>query len=337
MQIAVSIMAAVGLFFANGVSAAHTLKFINHCAHDMYVWPIGNYFIENQIPETNAGYTHIPPFGGSVILDMGPNDKTSFKMRDRPHYVPAPKGIVQAEIFWQTDIRAIWYDISAINCGHGLGTSNPSFCPFLPGGVKLWFLDADPEICPVSYCTNVADCSKNPTVYQHEGPYPFEPSFRCDEDYDAIFEACVYGHSPQSAPGPEDEDYAEGPSDGYNQPSSAPPAPTAEPEPESDCSPSHTGACGWHTYPYRMPAHTLSLTRPPARPESTAPAHCYTPRPEAKTYPVPAGYPAKIMCWNAECTCRTASKEDAAWLPPNDPDSCPHEVLPPECKDLMRG
>jgi hypothetical protein len=344
MQVAVLSMAVLDLFFANGVTAVPTVELINHCSHDLYFWYVGQAMKGRT--ETNDRYTVVPPLGGSAIVEMQPNDGASLKIRDRPHYVPAPKGIIAVEFNWNTSQSAIWYDLSGIDCNIRADPSDPYWCPFFSGGAKIWLPGADIKHFSAPECTTGTDCEASGTYMKH-GFWLDEPTFRVDDTYNTIFEACIYKDSPRTAPiagdvlSPMDEDYTEEPSDGNDQtpPSDpyqsppAPPAPTAEPQPNPP--PSHTD--GWHTYPYPMPAHTLSLTRPPARPESTHPAHCYTARPEAKRYPVPAGYPPKILCWNAECTCRTATKEDAASLPPNDPDSCPDDVFFPECRELMRS
>lgn len=266
---------AVLSLFVSIVSAAHTLKVVNYCSHNLYFWTIGPSMLGKQ--ETNDFYTVVPGNGGSVIHDMEPYASVSIKIRDRPHYVPAPKGILQAEYWWEPDTSSIWYDFSAIDCGRFLGPDDPWWCPFLPGGVRMSVPDADTKLCPVAECQSGANCEDTYT-YTKPGSWKGEPTLRCDHNYDVIFETCVAAYSPQTIAGPEDDDYNQSPSVDYHRPL---PEDAYHPPPPSR--PAHPGLLdSWNKVSI---SHPHQPDPPPPTPpipndDSSSPAHCRNARPQ---------------------------------------------------------
>ncbi|KAF2687231.1 hypothetical protein K458DRAFT_485489 [Lentithecium fluviatile CBS 122367] len=337
---------ALTILFTCLASAAHILKLTNYCSHNLYFWTIGP--SSKGKPETNDAYIVVPGGGGSVIHDMivTAESGVSLKIRDRPHYVPAPRGILQAEYKWEPHSGSIWYDFSAIDCDHNMGPDHPFWCPFLPGGVKMYVPNADPDMCAIAECQSGVDC-KN--TYTQHGSWHNEPTMRCDQSYDVHFETCISGDAPQTWPIP-DSDYCTPTSDGCYHPSpddiyqpALPPPPPPHPPLASEDT--------WNTSPIQGPSDNHddsdwapappsppSLPLPPPHPVDipTVPVDCNRPRPEASMYPVPPEYLPDTTCYNIECTCYMGSSARYSDYPSGAPRDCPPDLFHPSCPPSRR-
>ncbi|KAJ4310842.1 hypothetical protein N0V94_008246 [Neodidymelliopsis sp. IMI 364377] len=120
------------------VSAANTVKLINHCPYDLYAWTVGpaktGYDGEDYqaltVPansEVHHGMINSEALGGGISL----------KLRDLPKYEVAPAGILQVEYHLEPSTNSVWYDLSAIGCNLAHGPESPWFCPLIGGGIEV--------------------------------------------------------------------------------------------------------------------------------------------------------------------------------------------------------
>ncbi|OAL00372.1 hypothetical protein IQ06DRAFT_369732 [Phaeosphaeriaceae sp. SRC1lsM3a] len=166
--------------------AAKTVKFNNHCPYDMLFWPVGP--LHSNIKGNDNDRIMVPNFGGSVIHNMHNTEALgggmSLKLRDLPHYRVAPSGIRQVEYHLEPSRNSFWYDLSAIDCVKGVDPADPSFCPFVDGGTKLYGRGSS---CPKASCSKV-ECEN---TYMHEGSWLDEPTFGCRAGADLFIGMCT--------------------------------------------------------------------------------------------------------------------------------------------------
>ncbi|KAH7139367.1 hypothetical protein B0J11DRAFT_501524 [Dendryphion nanum] len=174
------------ILFTGPVTAHHKVTFMNHCTYPLYFWQV----LPNVHPSDDTA-TYVAP-GDSLLHHMPPGISTSIKMRDLPNYEVAPAGITQFEYF--VDGFRLWYDLSYIDCNQTGGPTDPMYCPFAAGGVKL--STSDPH-CPVAVCQLGGTCEQ---TYLIEGGWKDEPSLSCPIGTDLVVELCSHGFGQQSNP-----------------------------------------------------------------------------------------------------------------------------------------
>jgi hypothetical protein len=270
------------LLGAPNASAANTVIWKNHCDYDLYFWAVSSHTKERDDSHTRVSarseYIHrmiqTNTLGGGISL----------KYRDVPYYVVAPAGILQAEYFMDLEQRKVFYDSSIIDCIIGVGPENPYYCPFAYGGVNMYILGdrGDNTFCIDSACQLGGDCDN--ATYLKPGGFKEEPSLSCSLGVDLVFETCTE-ESPERT-------WTEGqivPAPWQPSPHQVPPHPPPPP-PAVPWPPQRTTMATWPDL-HTATREEVAFTAPPTRPS----------RP--KTYPIPAGFPQKTVCFDAECRC----------------------------------
>ncbi|KAF2133517.1 carbohydrate-binding module family 18 protein [Dothidotthia symphoricarpi CBS 119687] len=187
------------LALALTASAANSIKFINHCPHNIYFWTVG----PGTVDPRGHDWEHIlvPGSGGSVVHGMVNTELLgggfSLKMRDVPRYEVAPAGIIQVEYHLEPTRNRIWYDLSAINCNHAAGNMDPAFCPLIAGGLRVHVPGRKEGQCPPAWCSG-GGCFN---TYLTHGSWLGEPTFACDAGVDIMVETCTEGVGPRTFDG----------------------------------------------------------------------------------------------------------------------------------------
>lgn len=170
-------------------AAFNTIKFINHCPYDIYYWAVGP--AGSNIGHTDEHRIIVPGNHGTAIHGMVNteflNGGMALKIRDYPKYQAAPAGILQIEYNLEPSRNAVWYDLSALDCDHGLGPNHPRFCPLISGGIKMHIPGAEKGHCPPAWCSN----GKCENVYDRPGSWHGEPTFKCEAGVDIHVETCT--------------------------------------------------------------------------------------------------------------------------------------------------
>jgi hypothetical protein len=187
-------------------ASAYSLKLVNNCEHDAYIWSCGDDLGDMQTVE--AGKTWSEEFyskeGGSAGPSIYVSNGTSH----------SDGNIAQLEYFYQTSAQKIWWDISLIN-------GNPF--PTLSYGSDL-------EDCPYQACEAVkcVENNCNGQVYRtHEqlaGTHDCPPS-------NLIVELCNAGDSSSDDSSDSSSDAA--PVESSSAPVAAPETSTQAPAPEA--------------------------------------------------------------------------------------------------------
>jgi len=193
--------------------AANTVKFLNHCPYPLYFWTVGPADYESD--SSDAAHILVPSNGGSAIHTM--QDSTNLdggmtlKLRDYPYYNVAPAGIIQIEYNLEMQRQALWYDLSAIDCDHGVGPEHPGYCrewlffffflfffvfladhiyfvAFMAGGMSLRVANAPSGECPSAHCSK----ERCDGTYMTHDSYLDEPSFWCGAGADLLVETCKF-------------------------------------------------------------------------------------------------------------------------------------------------
>jgi len=140
----------------------------------------------------------VPGNGGSVIYNMagGLGAGVSMKIRDLPHYQVTPAGILQLEYNIDNWARKDWFDVSWIDCNPNVGPENPSYCPFLAGGVLVRVVNERGHECLRVEC-HMGRCN-NDLGYFKPGPFANEPSLDCPAGSDIFVTLGHKGNCPQT-------------------------------------------------------------------------------------------------------------------------------------------
>ncbi|KAF1959556.1 hypothetical protein CC80DRAFT_501762 [Byssothecium circinans] len=171
--------------------AINTLRFHNHCPHALYFWAV-----PPDAEEADWKHTIVPPNGGmahhTIPASAANVSGTSVKIRDLPHYVHAPAGILQAEYNLDLAAGKTWYDLSLVDCNSRVGPDYPMYCPFLQGGIKMYVegnqgKGSVAEGCMVAECVTGEDCTN---TYLVAGSWKDEPSGSCEAGRDVVLEVC---------------------------------------------------------------------------------------------------------------------------------------------------
>jgi hypothetical protein len=267
---------------AQNASAANTVIWKNHCDYDLYFWVVDLYTRERDDNHTrvSAGSEYIHHMVQTKLKDGG----ISLKYRDVPYYVRAPAGILQAEYYMNLNQGKVYYDSSIIDCGIGLGPQNPYYCPFAYGGVNMYVLGDRGEntFCVDSACQLGGDCDA--VSYLKPGGWVGEPSLSCPLGVDLVFETCT-----EESPERTWTEGQVGPAP-WQPPPHQVPSPLPLPPPAASWPPQHTPTTTW-PQPHTATEAKATVTAPSARPS----------RP--KTYPIPAGFPMRTVCFDADCRC----------------------------------
>ncbi|KAF2795282.1 hypothetical protein K505DRAFT_336212, partial [Melanomma pulvis-pyrius CBS 109.77] len=174
-------------FLSPLASATNAVHLVNHCPYDMYFWVVG----PNEQIHDNA-YSTVPGNGGTVIHSMRAISPESpgginIKIRDLPHYEVAPAGIIQVEYALDLAQSMIFWDLSAIDCARDSNPTNPYFCPFVDGGIKMYTTGGPAQ--KVATCLG-AQCLD---AYTEHGVWHGEPSWGIATGHDLFFETCTHG------------------------------------------------------------------------------------------------------------------------------------------------
>lgn len=172
------------------VSATDTLTIINHCTYPLWFWTVRPV---EATPDEES--TYVAPNGGRFVhyLETHPTGSgLVLKMRDLPYYATAPAGIVQVEYNKKPDLT--WYDLSYIDCSKELDYTNPYYCPFAAGGVRMYH-NSQSNLCPTIHCQIPGNCDK---TYLRHGSWKGEPSWACAAGTDFFVETCVDGPGAQT-------------------------------------------------------------------------------------------------------------------------------------------
>lgn len=195
-------------------SAANNVKMINHCPYDVFSWavgPAGSGFRGQDdealtLPANSVvyqGMVNTEAIGGGI----------AFKIRDLPKYQIAPAGIIQVEYSLVPSTNNIWYDLSAIDCEKNAGPEDPTFCPLIGSGMKVFVADADTKECPPAWCGSEGCVN----TYTERGTWEGEPTFKCDAGVDVVVELCTERAGPRTFFGRTDSDH---PVEPYSEPKS---------------------------------------------------------------------------------------------------------------------
>ncbi|KAF1836935.1 hypothetical protein BDW02DRAFT_613625 [Decorospora gaudefroyi] len=170
-------------------TAANTIKFINHCPYNIYYWTVVPY---SSTSGNDLEHTMVPAHGGSIIYNMVDTEKLgggiSIKMRDTPFYQVAPAGIIQVEYHLEPTTSSLWYDLSAVDCDKTVGPENPSYCPLIAGGVRMYVAVRPRGQCPEAFCSK----GKCHNTYLEHGSWEGEPTYRCGAGSDIFVETCKF-------------------------------------------------------------------------------------------------------------------------------------------------
>lgn len=195
VQSAFLLVPLTGLLYSGLAHAANNILMDNHCPYDLYFWtvgPAGSGFngTDHEVLTISANSRTIHGMINTEAIHGG----ISLKIRDLPRYQVAPAGIIQVEYNLEPSKNDIWYDLSAVDCNRNLGPEDPSFCPLIQGGMKIYVPDADEKNCPPAWC----DATGCFNTYTEHGFWKGEPSFRCDAGVDIMFETCTESAGPRT-------------------------------------------------------------------------------------------------------------------------------------------
>ncbi|PSN66813.1 hypothetical protein BS50DRAFT_573610 [Corynespora cassiicola Philippines] len=252
--------------------SANNVIFVNHCPYPLHFWPVKG----EQVHDWEL--TTVPSNGGSHILPMSvwEGGGISLKIRDVPHYEVAPAGIIQAEYNFEPTKNSIWYDLSTIDCVVSSGPTDPMYCPFIEGGVKMYVEGQDK--CPIAACSNT-QCTN---TYRTHGFWLGEPSFVCDAGQDVILETCTEGHGLQTN--------VDGKGWTPSAPSLPPPFPPPPPPPSTP-----------EPKPKPTPTPTPSVVSSPKPMPTGMPDEPYN----LQIFPLPinSSMPHSTLCLDEDCLC----------------------------------
>ncbi|KAH7077904.1 hypothetical protein BKA63DRAFT_564457 [Paraphoma chrysanthemicola] len=246
------------LGFPQPSTAENTVTFNNKCPYDVFYWtvpPGGRVapgMIDSEWTMVPALGSHTYPMPNGVALGGG----SAMKIRDLPRYQVKPAGIIQFE--HNVETAKIWYDLSVIDCNAAVGPEDPSFCPLIGGGVKMFVHNqGEGEDCQTATCNPDGTCER---VYFNHGHWLNEPSLSCRSGADITIEFCRDRVGPRTKGIPEiDGDpppvgplypivFSPGPS--YPDASPVPPSsvvPSPKPTPSGPLVLSTDGTCGGTT------------------------------------------------------------------------------------------
>ncbi|KAH7088454.1 hypothetical protein FB567DRAFT_579320 [Paraphoma chrysanthemicola] len=188
LSFAFAASAFVLLGFSQPSTAENTITFNNKCPYDVFYWtvPPGGQaapgIIDSEWTKVPALGTHTYLMPNGVALGGG----SAIKVRDLPRYQVKPAGIIQFEHNVQTE--KLWYDMSVIDCNAAVGPEDPSFCPLIGGGVKMFVHNqGEGEDCQTATCNPDGTCER---VYFNHGHWLNEPSLSCRSGADITIEFC---------------------------------------------------------------------------------------------------------------------------------------------------
>ncbi|KAF2111690.1 hypothetical protein BDV96DRAFT_634484 [Lophiotrema nucula] len=179
--------------------AANEVLIRNHCSYPLYFWIVrpGVHTPDDKVITVPAR----TDFHHGMEDTGNGNGGIALKFRDVPFYEVAPAGILQVE--YKFAAPNFWYDLSRINCDISLGPSDPSYCPFIAGGVQLVSTEPAQGRCPVAWCTGTHCVS----TYETHGFWNGEPTFNCPVGNDIVFDVCTNGDAPVTFGGGKGEEW----------------------------------------------------------------------------------------------------------------------------------
>ena len=89
---------------------------------------------------------------------------------------------------------SMWYDLSYIDCRQSADHTDPFYCPFAQGGIRMYTTTHDAS-CPPIHCQLGGECEK---TYLIEGGWTGEPSWHCLYGSNLVVETCTDGPGVQS-------------------------------------------------------------------------------------------------------------------------------------------
>jgi hypothetical protein len=287
--------------------AVNSLHVINNCPYNLYFWVLGP-----DEPDLDEKLNIVNPHNTIIhqMFAMSPERKAGsvLKIRDLPHYQIASAGIIQVEYNLDPAANHITWDLSAIDCHREVGPSDPNYCPFIAGGIKMYTNGEGPH-------EKSASCLGDQCIdaYTKHGYWLGEPSWPTAVGNDVYFETCTHGVGPQTID-IEEPNHVHVP--GAPPPLPSPPSPAQEPQLTPP--PATYDVCeSWGPIP-GCPNYVEPISEPSSPPPLPPLAY-----PETKPlYPTPSSFPPNTLCFNEDCSCYAPS-EPWRW-PQEYPDNTPN-------------